>query len=165
MSLFTQLWDNHPIIKNENILCPESTCDNVCAINLSASLNRCGMCLDSYTGAFLSLADQAKYALCAKQLALWLTLQESSLQTKVQKFIGTPDLADMEGDDGILGRSGIVFLQNYWGSGSEGSHIDLWDGARLTAPLSWRRIYARAGSKGPGAAYRKPQSVWFWPLQ
>ena len=65
---------------------------------------------------------------------------------------------------GINGRTGIVFFQNYWGTGQQGDHIDMWNGTRMTDRLTWVRINMRIGSVGLGSDYRQAQSAWFWPL-
>ena len=65
--------------------------------------------------------------------------------------------------------TGIVFFQNYWGPGSQGGHIDLWNGSRLTDWRTWARINLRIGdyglhNLGAGSDFQKAQSVWFWAL-
>lgn len=69
----------------------------------------------------------------------------------------------------INGKTGIVLFQNYWGPGSQGDHIDLWNCSRLTDWFTWVRIHARIGSVGvhsitPLTDFEKSQSVWFWAL-
>jgi hypothetical protein len=49
------------------------------------------------------------------------------------------------------GRTGIVFFRNFWGPGSQGDHIDLWNGNRMT--------------HGEVTYFRRAQSVWFWPVR
>ncbi|HVK54554.1 MAG TPA: T6SS effector amidase Tae4 family protein [Burkholderiales bacterium] len=65
--------------------------------------------------------------------------------------------------------TGIIFFQNYWGPGNQGDHIDLWNGARLTALDSWLRIHVRVGSFGLhslgfGSDLEKSASTWFWAV-
>jgi len=70
-----------------------------------------------------------------------------------------------EAFDQIKGRKGIVFIQNYWGPGHQGDHIDLWNGTRLTDRFSWARIHLRVSWEGTFSDFRKAQSIWFWELQ
>ena len=65
-----------------------------------------------------------------------------------------------KGPDGfraIENRTGIVMFQNYWGSGSQGDHIDLWNKKMLTRDLRLSGRY----QPGMGGLYEKA-TMWFW---
>lgn len=72
----------------------------------------------------------------------------------------------------IEGRSGIIFLANYWQRDSErgtqrrsGDHIDLWNGSRLTSLVSWFRVHWNFSIDGLCADYRLASKVLFWHIQ
>jgi hypothetical protein len=48
--------------------------------------------------------------------------------------------------------------------GEQGSHIDLWNGSRLTDWTSWIRIHANMNIPGVWSDYKNAKSVWFWPV-
>jgi hypothetical protein len=48
------------------------------------------------------------------------------------------------------GRSGIVFFQDFWGTGNQGDHIDLWDGTTV-----------RTGARD---YFSRSREVWFWQV-
>lgn len=164
MPPFIKLWSNHPHVKGEPLLLDKKVYENQCAINLSAALLRSGVNMKSYTGTWSWQTGKPKYAIRAQELAEWLASPVSGVPAKVEKYSGKEVFGEIEGKKGIKGRSGIIFFRDYWGTGAQGDHIDLWNGFRLTDMLSWVRIYARIGSVGLGTDYRKAQSAWFWPL-
>jgi hypothetical protein len=49
-----------------------------------------------------------------------------------------------------LGRRGIVACINFWGSGNQGDHIDLWDGS----------VMAHGGRD----YFQRSQEIWFWEM-
>jgi len=63
----------------------------------------------------------------------------------------------------LTGFRGIIFFQNYWGTGNQGDHIDLWNGTRLTHWSSWARIQLHI-SGGSWSDYRKAEAIWFWGI-
>lgn len=52
----------------------------------------------------------------------------------------------------INGRSGIVFFRNFWGTGNQGDHIDVWNG-----------IFMSGNNMHHDYAGRSEQ-VWFWSI-
>lgn len=164
MPTFATVWSNHPNVKGGGALLDKTVYENQCAINLSAALLRSGMSMNSFTGTWSWEKNKLKYAIRAQELANWLASPGAQLPSKTEKFTGKEAFGEVEGKKGIKGRHGIAFFQNYWGTGAQGDHIDLWNGTRLTDMLSWARIYARIGSVGLGTDYRQAQSVWFWAM-
>jgi hypothetical protein len=168
MTNFAQLWNNHPDNQSDmNVFLAEAAEDGS-AEKMASTLQRCGLALEDGKG--VSPEQRQRFTVCAQQLAHWLAAHQDVLHTRMQKFIAEPALPEIEGEGGIKNRPGIVFVQNYWGDGERGSHIDLWDGSRLTGRLSWQRVIHRAStnlcaSEHHGSVHRKPVAVWFWPLQ
>jgi hypothetical protein len=158
MPTFAELWSNHPNNKGDTPLLDKAVYENQCAINVAAAWMRSGMKFSNYTGALSWQKDKPKYPIRAQELANWFATPHSRLPFKVQKFGGK------EAFEKIRGKTGIIFFQNYWGSGNQGDHIDLWNMFRLSDVLSWVRIYARIGSVGLGTDYRNAESIWFWTL-
>lgn len=165
MQTFRLLWSNHPNVKGEEPLLDKRQYQDQCAINLYAALQRSGINVKTFHGQLSWQKDKPKYAIRAQELANWLASPTHPISpAKAEKFAGKEVFGEVEGKRGIKGRTGIVFFQNYWGTGAQGDHIDLWNGHRLTDMLSWVRIYARIGSFGLGTDYKKAQTVWFWAI-
>lgn len=157
MLSFKKLWASHPTVKGEPPLLDTKTYENQCAINMYAALERAGVNFKTFRGQLSWQKDKPKYAIRAQELANWLASPFSGMH-KVEKYAGKEAL------NKISGKRGIVFFQNYWGQGSQGDHIDLWNSFRLTHPRSMAQIYLRLGPIGLGSDYREAQSVWFWPV-
>jgi hypothetical protein len=70
----------------------------------------------------------------------------------------------------IAGRSGIIFLANYWQRGGEagttrtGDHIDLWNGSRMTEYLSWLRVHLGVSWDGRWSDFRGSPRTLFWAI-
>ena len=147
----------------ENPLLDKRQYPNQCAVNLYAALQRSGVNVRSFPGQLSWQKDGPKYAIRAQELADWLASPASPVQTKVEKYSGK------EVFEKIGGRTGVVFFQNYWGTGTQGDHIDLWNGSRLTDWFTWIRIHMRIGSFGvhsisPLSDFEKSESIWFFPI-
>lgn len=165
MLRFETLWKNHPTIKGEPPLLSTGTYQNQCAINMHACLERSGANLKTFQGVRSWEKDKPKYALRAQELANWLSgpFVRTFLPLSVEKYSGKDAL------DKINGKRGVVFFQNYWGSGNQGDHIDLWNGSRLTDWRTWARIHMRIGdfglhNLGAGSDFKKSTSIWFWAV-
>jgi hypothetical protein len=163
MPEFLTLWNNHPTIKGDAPLLDQKAYENQCAINVSAAWMRSGLKFTGYTGVLSWEKDKPKYPIRAQELADWFSTPHSNLPFKVQKFKGE------EVFEKIKLEKGIIFFQNYWGAGSQGDHIDLWNGVRLTDWRTWARIHFRIGSYGlhnlgAGSDFKKAASAWFWKL-
>jgi Type VI secretion system (T6SS), amidase effector protein 4 len=164
MPLFGTLWRNHPTTKGDAPLLDKRVYENQCAINLSAACMRSDMSLTGYPGVLSWEKNKPRYAIRAQELANWFTRRESYLNAKVQIFGGKQVFHE------IKNKTGIIFLQNYWGSGHQGDHIDLWNGSRLTDWTTWVRIHMRIGSVGVHSFnhrlsdFEQAESAWFWSL-
>lgn len=158
MTNFQKIWSNHPIIKGDDPVLDKKVYENQCAINLSAALMRSGIQLTGFGGALSWQKGAPKYAIRAQELADWLQTTFPRVPMKCEK------VAPKEFSAKLSQKRGIIFFQNYWGSGKQGDHIDLWNGSRLTHMRSLAQIYLRVGSFGLGSDYREAESVWFWGL-
>lgn len=157
MPTFSQLWANHPTVKGDTPLLDHKAFPNQCAVNLYAALQRSGFNISTFHGQMSWQKDKPKYAIRAQELADWLA-RPGTIPSKFQKFPAK------EVFDKIDGKHGIIFLQNYWGPGHQGDHIDLWNGSRFTDWKSWPRIHFYVSWEGVWTDYRKAESVWFWPI-
>lgn len=169
MPTFTKLWSTHPNVTREKPLLDTKVYENQCAINLGAALVRSGVDMRGYNGALSWEKDKPKYPIRAQELANWLSSGAARLPSKVEKFGGKEAFGRVEGKKGMTGRTGIAFFQNYWGTGMQGDHIDLWNGSRLTDWRTWARINVRIGNYGlhnlgAGSDFEKAQSIWFWAV-
>lgn len=94
-----------------------------------------------------------RHILAAEELAKALSLGSTPGIGKVEKYTGE------EGFSKIKGRRGIVFFKNFWGTGLQGDHIDLWNGWRMTKFFQSVFTVQVMG----GGDYKKGE-VWFWPV-
>ena len=162
MPTFAELWSNHPTIKGDAPLLDTRVYENQCAINMSASLMRSGIDLKSFTGARSWEKDKPKYPIRAEELAGWLDKNAALLPGKITKFSGK----DVPGSfDKINGKTGVLFLKDYYGPGQSGDHIDLFSKNRMTTLFSWFRIATGFSYEGRFSDYRKSKAVWFWEVK
>jgi hypothetical protein len=167
MPSFAVLWHNHPNVKGDAPLLDKRVYANQCAINVSAALMRSGVDLGSFPGARAWQKDKPKYALRAQELANWFAAGGARLGVKTGRMDAKEAFGRVEGKKGMMGRTGMVFVQDYWGPGDQGDHIDLWNGSRMTDRMTWARIHIRVGDRGLhdlgfGSDFEKARSVWFW---
>lgn len=157
MSNFQTIWNNHPNIKGDTPLLDPKVYANQCAINLSAALIKSQVPLTGFRGALSWQKEKPKYAIRAQELADWLKTTFPKIPTK---FVKVPP---NEFSSKLSKQRGIIFFQNYWGTGNQGDHIDLWNGTRLTHWSSWARIQLHI-SGGSWSDYRKAEAIWFWGI-
>lgn len=151
---FAELWGNFPgnhpckvpdsewTLFGIEVIGPDDTYDNQCAIQLGVCLQRAGVSLATYTGVFCNYSKGAhkteKHPIRATEMANWLSKRY---------LAGFPAAQTVTGQDWISkvkGRKGIIFFKNYWvpegGKYPTGSHIDLWNGTMLTSTGLWEDI-------------------------
>ena len=144
---FTDLWAAHPANRGIESPCLSASgvpnFENQCAIKLGLTLQRAGVSFAAYPKAKCCwFGHTEKHVLRAEELANWLK-NRPALFGAVQRFQHTTDAA-------FLGKSGIVMCKNFWGSGLQGDHIDLWDGAQF--------------ADGSNDYFRRSQEIWFWQV-
>ncbi len=155
---FAALWANHPTIKGDDALLDKNIYKDQCAINVGAAFIRSSLSLGSFPGVYSWQKDSPKYPIRAQELANWLDSGKAGLMSRTEKYSGK------DGFEKIAGRTGIVFVQNYWGEGRQGDHIDLWNGSRMTKRSSWFLIQWHISWEGVLTDMRQAQAIWFWPV-
>lgn len=152
MISFDKLWDNHP---TGEFPCKDArgnkAYENQCAIRMGVAFDKAGVGTKSFNGARCWHSHKPPHILRAEELANWLKGPFSPFKT-VEIFEAK------KGFDRISGRTGVIFFKDYYGPNSQGDHIDLWNGSRLTELLSWFEFTFRNGRH-----YEKA-TVWFWPV-
>ncbi|SEB00995.1 type VI secretion system amidase effector protein Tae4 [Variovorax sp. YR216] len=166
---FSDLWKNHPHVTGEGPVLDKKVYNDQCAINLAVALIRSGMNLDGFKGTRSWQQDRPKYPIRAQELADWLARTPTGIPFGPKRFKGN-EIENKESGESVFDRiplsvsTGIVFFQNYWGSGRQGDHIDLWNSRRLTDVSSWLRLRYRISWEGYWSNYLKSESIWFWPI-
>lgn len=153
MSTFQNLWNNHPTGDFPCSSDGKKHFDNQCAIRMGVAFEKSGISTKTWAVARCwHHKIESRHILRAEELANALTQVKVSGMKKVEKYAGKDGFAKMKK------RTGIVFFKNYYGAGSQGDHIDLWNGWRLTSLYSPWNIYA-----GFGDQYDKGD-IWFWEV-
>lgn len=167
---FARVWaaypGDHPFVDSKGNT-PKGF-ENQCAIKVSVALTGAGQVLKGFPGAMVTVHG-ARLAIRAEELAAWLRAGAPAALRRNHKLITGSDWQDK-----IKGQTGIVFFQDYWLRPGEkhatGDHIDLWNGARLTASgLQGLVVTAlRFGlgvNSGPGFSdLGKAKRIEFWGL-
>lgn len=138
---------------------------NQCAFRVGSALEKSGVSFVSYRGARCPHASKTSGLVASAQdLANWLVKD---------RFPGCPNPETYTGKNAfaeISGRTGIIFLANYWqrpsdkGNTRSGDHIDLWNGSRMTSLSSWLRVNLGISWDGVWSDFRLASRVLFWPL-
>ncbi len=154
MAAFSDLWSHHPANDEPPLLSPCTNNQgapafaNQCAIRMGVCLTRSGISLVSYRGAFCWYGHGHQHAIRAEELGVWLDSPAATFLDYAEKRMRTaraPITAES-----YANRQGIVLFKNFWGTGNQGDHIDLWDGSEM--------------SHGDPSYFSLSQEVWFWDL-
>jgi len=140
---FGTLWANHPTNQGDLFPCSNggaSNFDNQCAIRLGIALEKSGVSLKSFRGERCWFGHG--HVLRAQELADWLRHGTVA--------VGVPEIARNTTYASYSTRAGIVFFRNFWGSGNQGDHIDLWNGSSMPGPGDHHSYFKRS------------EEVWFW---
>jgi len=170
---FAKLWAGYPASKpyiDAKTGDPPKGYENQCAIKISVSLHAAGVDLKSFRGGHVRINGKIA-ATSAEQLAVWLKAQHISGITSPPM-----NITGENWEEGIKGKTGIVFFANYWARPGEtknptGDHIDLWNGTRLTASgLQGVAVtFLRFGlgiNSGPGFSdLRNATNILFWEVR
>lgn len=165
---FQTIWDNYsgdsPCIDRKTGKPPPGY-DNQCAMRLGYAMEKAGVSFASFRGGRCPCAPKNSGMVASAQgLANWL---------KTRPFRGCPDYEKYTGQtvfENIKGRSGIIFLANYWqrktdqGLARTGDHIDLWKVDSMTATSSWFRVHLGISWDGVWSDFRLATEVLFWPM-
>jgi hypothetical protein len=182
MVTFRDLWLGHPI--NESVQSPciaprdltnlEGTSiargfpvfSNQCAIRMGVALKRAGVTANQLPGCAhcaVHPRDEMHF-INATQLAN--AINRANLPgVGPREVISGPDAEKFYPK--IFGRTGIIFIQDYWRRSSDppghpsGDHIDVWNGYRSSAKwlmewFSWLGYYSN---------YAEAREIWFWEVK
>ena len=133
MQLFKTLWANHPSNNGENAPCKDPkgnpSFTNQCSIRLGLALQASKMNFTSFKGARCWYGHKG-HILRVEQLADWLRTQSHEVGTAISYKPGSTARS------AVAGKTGILAVRNFYGSGNQGDHIDLWDGAGMAHGLA-----------------------------
>jgi hypothetical protein len=141
--------------------------ENQCAIKVGLALEKSGVSFASFGGGRCPVGpSKGGMVAGAQQLADWLSVKS--------QFPGCPSKPEISTGkaafDKIKGRTGIIFLANYWqrstdkGNARTGDHIDLWNGSRMTTAFSWVRVHFGVSWDGLWSDYRAASEIRFWNI-
>ncbi len=146
---FSKLWQSYPDLKHPCRTNGSPNFTNQCAIRMAVCLEEAGVSTNrlNVTRCWYHPPEDG-HILRAEELAKALSSGAVAGVGRIEKYKGT------EAFPKIQKRTGIIFIENFYGSGLQGDHIDLWNGAWTTAPVTslvniWRGKYQKG-------------NVWFW---
>ena len=165
---FDTIWknypDGHPCVDKKTAKVPAGYSDQ-CAMRVGYALERSGVSFASFHGKRCPCAPRTTGMVAgAQELANWLGPTRFSGCPRPEAFTGSIVF------ERIAGRTGIIFLANYWqrpgetGATRTGDHIDLWNGSRMTASSSWFRVHLGISWDGLWSDFRGATRVLFWPI-
>lgn len=144
---FQAIWDHHPA---GSFPCDKQLFPNQCAIRMSVALTGAGIDTSSFdklyprrrcSSAYPSLKHHHPgHIMSAQELANWID-KSPEIFGQTQKLKSPVTSAN------YVGKKGIVFIMNGWGSTD---HIDIWNGQDM------RGGFPQYFSLG--------EEVWFWQL-
>lgn len=154
---FSALWDNHPSnldADNEPCKTPagEPAFENQCAIRMGVTLTRCGYTVTGITRCWLHPASEG-HKLRAQEVANWIKARPTEFgAVAIKKKADGVTKAD------YAGKTGLIFFMNFWGTGMQGDHVDVWNGSKQASYISHPDPLA-------GDDYfERAQEVWFWEI-
>ncbi len=121
---FAELWnahpgDNHPCLDELG----EPAFENQCAIRMGVALAEAGFDMEGFDGHTCWHGHGGSHVLRAEELARWLA-DAPGPWNSAETYQGITS-------DFLAERQGIVFCRNFWGTGNQGDHIDLWNGSGM----------------------------------
>ena len=146
---FSKLWQSYPDLKAPCRTNGSPHFPNQCAIRMGVCFEAAGVNTSklNVTRCWYHPREDG-HILRAEEFAKALSSGAVPGLGKVEKYKGT------EAFPKIQKRTGIIFIENFYGSGSQGDHTDLWNGGRTTAFVrSLVNIWIGKYQKG---------NVWFW---
>lgn len=165
---FETLWQNYPRFTpctDPSTGSPPPGFTNQCAMRVGRALELSGVSFASFRGKRCPFGPQQGGLIAgAQELANWLG---------PSRFAGCPSHETSIGSevfDKIAGRSGIIFLADYWprpgetGTTRTGDHIDLWNGSRMTEYSSWLRVHFGVSWDGYWSDFRRASRTLFWAI-
>lgn len=144
--LFKKLWASHPRNQGVNTPCTpveKKHNENQCAIRMGVCLTKAGINLKSFSGVTCWHPHSEIHPLRAQELANWIQNNRGVFGLPIKMKAVTAKRFE--------GKLGIVFFMNFWGTGNQNDHIDIWDGKNM--PTGANNDY-----------FQRSQEVWFWQL-
>lgn len=182
MITFRDLWHGHPINHGVGTPClaPRDLTNmegnfiargspvfkNQSAIRLGVALKNAGVQPDEITGVATCSAHPRSEMHYINASALAQGLQRAQIHGLGRFEKNAEKDAEAFFKD-LVGRTGIVFFQDYWYRKSDktgtptGDHIDIWNGYRTTQMWLMEWLSAR----GAMPDYAKSREIWFWPVE
>ena len=139
---FDRLWAAYP---SNNYPCrlPDGmpAFDNQCAIRFCVALGDGGVSLSSFPGTRCWHGHGGKHLLRGEEVVRWMAGNPE---------MGEPEKYENTDESPFVGRRGLIFCQNFWGTGNQGDHIDLWNVTHMAS--------------GSLDYIRRSERVWFWEI-
>jgi Type VI secretion system (T6SS), amidase effector protein 4 len=144
---FANLWKAHPAQRGVESPCASAAgvphFENQCAIKMGLALQHAGVDMAAYPKTKCCwFGHTEKHVLRAEELAMWLKNRPELFGNVVRTKHTTVEA--------FRGKKGIVMCRNFWGTGMQGDHIDLWNGQQF--------------SDGEEDYFERSQEVWFWAV-
>lgn len=166
---FETIWKNYPSTDpcvDSKTGKPAAAFLNQCAIRVGYALEKSGVSFVTFEGKRCPNATKKSGMVAgAQDLANWLGPKRFNGCSKAETYTGKTAF------EKISGRTGIIFLANYWqrpgesGETRTGDHIDLWNGSRMTASSSWFRVHLGISWDGIWSDYELAPKVFFWAIE
>jgi len=132
------LWKHHPGSGSRPCVF-----ENQCAVRMGIALGKSGVNMNRYTGVKCWHGHTPAHAIRAEEMGNWM-IKNPTIFGPVQKHKKVTD-ADFKG------KPGIIVLINFWGTGNQGDHVDIWNGLEMKA--------------GSNSYFGLAEQVWFWELK
>lgn len=162
MPSFSQLWNSHPTIRDDEMFpCrrPNGVPNfiNQCAIRVGVVLQQHQL-LQDYDGVSCWYGhDGQGHTLRARELAAYMRRRTD--------LFGECDIRQNVRWEDYYGKHGFIYCENFWGENNTGDHIDLWDGTGEYMMASVNFYWEGPAMASGGLDYiERAQSVWFWQV-
>lgn len=152
MASFKDLWKHHPATWIPPVIFPcldkkgkvHKALENQCAIRLGLAFQGAGISTDSLKGARCWNNHDSKHILKVLQMVPWIDKNTKTIGCKPKVVHKKVNFLP------FIGKSGIVYFQNFYGTNNQGDHIDLWNGLML--------------GRGDHDYFERSEEVWFWEM-
>ncbi|MEW8041067.1 MAG: T6SS effector amidase Tae4 family protein [Candidatus Thiodiazotropha endolucinida] len=140
---FDDLWDSYPLEYNPCKLDNgDPSFPNQCAIRFGIALADGGINTSSFLGVHCWHGHGRRHLLRGEEIAAWMKNHPA--------IFGRVEIKNDVDADVYSGRRGLMFCRNFWGPGTQGDHIDLWN-----------RNHMQTGD--PNYISRSAE-IWFWEI-
>lgn len=145
---FQTLWDTHPGNQIPPVAqpCRDDTgtpnFENQCAIRMSLCLLDGGVDMSTFRGVTCWHGHGRRHVLRAQELANYVRVRSD--------LFGSAEIDKSPRLSTYAGRKGVALFMNFWGTGNQGDHIDVWNGTAM--------------GQGDSEYFGQSQQVWFWQL-